>query len=448
MSTKTKKERSEGTDIESLIEKIIIERQPHWVKRALDAEAALAEATQRAEKAEKELAADEAAALAELGVDADAASARIGSHVDALLRLKRQVAFYKKTNEFLHERRGEVCIERDTARDRVRLLEGLLRERPDRTEVYEHHTVAYGCGGAEASQEYKSWDDKALAALAPSPEADNACRPACDGAVHAPDCAWAKFNREPPKAATEGRPGNGQVQGVLDGLSDGDLLGPFDMGVLLRLFAHTKRLEERWANRDDAVTKVANIKSARERSLEIERDQLRAQLAKRDERQACGCGDIPGPGEEALVNGQCMNCRLMAGPVNAKAGWSWEEHGDGWALYEGRDINSHGLNRISVSNRDAFDKDGEVIRGRIAELLNRHGLVDRVLSGVGSEGEHLVIHDDVKDLRLERDQALKCLSEAPTPQKDNYWCDGSYADPLYVEWYTSEFRQDLLKGVK
>jgi hypothetical protein len=39
MSIKTKKERSVGTDIESLIEKIILERQPHWVKRALDAEA-------------------------------------------------------------------------------------------------------------------------------------------------------------------------------------------------------------------------------------------------------------------------------------------------------------------------------------------------------------------------------------------------------------------------
>jgi hypothetical protein len=102
MSIKTKKERSVGTDIESLIEKIILERQPHWVKRALDAEAIAT--TLRAELAEYKQ-----------GIEPDG-TGRHASYVVAKNKYKAAMA----DNEQLR-------AERDTLARRVAELEVLVK---------------------------------------------------------------------------------------------------------------------------------------------------------------------------------------------------------------------------------------------------------------------------------------------------------------------------------
>lgn len=65
----------------------------------------------------------------------------------------------------------------------------------------------------------------------------------------------------------------------------------------------------------------------------------------------------------------CGNCKN-------EPEWQWEPHGDGWALYQGRAMCRHGLNKLSATNEDAFDWGGQELRDRIAELLNKYGLKD------------------------------------------------------------------------
>jgi hypothetical protein len=107
------------------------------------------------------------------------------------------------------------------------------------------------------------------------------------------------------------------------------------------------------------------------------------------------CGQFiehsPGcPVDAALASGEPADTKPVAGVEGltnsdsnpgapseaAEPEWSWEEHGVGWALYQGRSATAHGMNRLSASNKDAFDHQGEQVRWRIADLLNRYGLSD------------------------------------------------------------------------
>lgn len=56
--------------------------------------------------------------------------------------------------------------------------------------------------------------------------------------------------------------------------------------------------------------------------------------------------------------------------LQSRRDWTWEPHGEGFALYAGRGVMSHGLNVLSASNADAFDAHGEDTRAVIAALLN------------------------------------------------------------------------------
>lgn len=49
------------------------------------------------------------------------------------------------------------------------------------------------------------------------------------------------------------------------------------------------------------------------------------------------------------------------------AGYSIEEHGDGYVLYYGRDNDHHGFNLCKLSE---FDSNGENIRSAIVKALN------------------------------------------------------------------------------
>lgn len=95
--------------------------------------------------------------------------------------------------------------------------------------------------------------------------------------------------------------------------------------------------------------------------------------------------------------------------------FSWERHGDGWALYIGRDPGLHGLNVLSASNADAFDHKGEPLRALIAGLLNAapdllseplepgHG-IRRALDGRRAVGNHplaLAAQKALDDLRAD-----------------------------------------------
>lgn len=56
--------------------------------------------------------------------------------------------------------------------------------------------------------------------------------------------------------------------------------------------------------------------------------------------------------------------------LQGRKAWSWEPHGDGFALYAGRSSTQHGLNVLSAAEADAFDQYGEDTRTVIAALLN------------------------------------------------------------------------------
>jgi hypothetical protein len=59
--------------------------------------------------------------------------------------------------------------------------------------------------------------------------------------------------------------------------------------------------------------------------------------------------------------------RLRALLAATPADWTWEEHGNGWAIYAGRDDRHHGLNLLWSNDFDARGKD---TRALIAEAVN------------------------------------------------------------------------------
>jgi hypothetical protein len=61
---------------------------------------------------------------------------------------------------------------------------------------------------------------------------------------------------------------------------------------------------------------------------------------------------------------------VVSRPYAGSARWSWGPHGQGFALYIGRDGGAHGLNVLSASNADAFDARGPQLRALIEGLLN------------------------------------------------------------------------------
>ena len=62
--------------------------------------------------------------------------------------------------------------------------------------------------------------------------------------------------------------------------------------------------------------------------------------------------------------------RLLEATRGTGGHWSWERHGQGYALYIGRDHNMHGLNVVSAANPDAFDANGAAVRALIEAAVN------------------------------------------------------------------------------
>lgn len=56
--------------------------------------------------------------------------------------------------------------------------------------------------------------------------------------------------------------------------------------------------------------------------------------------------------------------------LQGRGAWTWEPHGEGFALYSGRSPLQHGFNVLSAAEADAFDEYGEDTRAVIAALLN------------------------------------------------------------------------------
>lgn len=163
---------------------------------------------------------------------------------------------------------SQVRKDRDAARDRIAELEGLLRERPE--DVADLNYIGSGEHVAVETEAYTAWSAKVDAALAPSPTAkgDTACKPLCDGAAHAADCAWAKFNRQPDAE----RPSDGEVESVAK-MFDGIAGWPAKADVVRRLLAHTKRQEERGDNLADLVARMQDERTQlRERAEAAETD--------------------------------------------------------------------------------------------------------------------------------------------------------------------------------
>lgn len=103
--------------------------------------------------------------------------------------------------------------------------------------------------------------------------------------------------------------------------------------------------------------------------------------------QSCNCSPQSGCGE--AISREIARAALAASesPAPAQSGlFQWERHGDGWALYQGRDTDHHGYNIITVPD-EGFDARGASWREIIAEMLNeRYGRPD-LASGKAGESE-------------------------------------------------------------
>lgn len=94
---------------------------------------------------------------------------------------------------------------------------------------------------------------------------------------------------------------------------------------------------------------------------------------------------------------------------DAKRGsWAWESHGEGWALYYGRDNEHHGANVLTVGAY-GFDRNGDNTRKHIARAMNSHdALVETCRSAQrwldlygDTEGDCVALKEQIADaLRL------------------------------------------------